>query len=167
MKQRFESFSDDRFRSHDDRRSVKRSSERSWLRKVQVHPNNTQPMEYNQNDHDASHLFNVTNSPKPKISSSTENLQQKSSFSRLPSTMRSFVLPESSLRLFDTRPTSNVIKIHNTGRLSVCPPTPCMFGYRQKSLPTLVPTLVPTRIIKYPRSFDDSLKQFDIDYLDI
>ena len=74
-----------------------------------------------------------------------------------------FFLLESSSSLFDTRPTSNVIRVHNARQLFVCPPTPCMFGYRQKSLPTLVPT----RIIKYPKTFDDSLKQFDIDHLDI
>lgn len=83
--------------------------------------------------------------------------------SRLHSTIRSSLLLELSLTLFDTRPTSNVVRIHNTRHVSVCPPTPSMISYRQKSLPTLVPT----RIINYPKPFNESMKQLDVDHLDI
>ena len=141
------------------------TSERSWLHKVQVHPTNSTLMESGQHDYDASHLFNATNSLKPpKTSSSLEHLQNKSSVLAIFSstTQSFFTFWECSPSLFDIRPTSNVIRVNNTHQFPVCPPTPCMIGYRQRSLPTLVPT----RTIKYPKTFDNPLKQSDIDYLD-
>ncbi len=76
-----------------------------------------------------------------------------------------FSFKECSKNLFDTRSTSNAIGVMNSSKHQdvlgqTYPPTPCMIGYRQSSLPNLLPTCV----TKHPKTFNDLFKQSDVDH---
>ncbi|CAF2785511.1 unnamed protein product [Rotaria sp. Silwood2] len=149
------------FRGHQREKNVKQSPDRSWTRKTQVHPNSINSSESKRIDRDAAHLFYANKRSNSMTSSSLENSQNNTC----------------SKTYFNTRPTSNVVGVFDRTNISlinpsystqsetpesVCPPTPCMVRYRHSS----VPIVIPTRIIKRPKSFDDSNKQSDLDHVD-
>ncbi|CAF0766371.1 unnamed protein product [Adineta steineri] len=142
------------FRNHRSGRHIRRQSpERSWIRKIQVHPNNqNRSSESNEINHENANLVNA----------SKQTIDDKSSKKK----------PSSNF--FNTRPTSNIVGVINTEKIptvhssrssqlelrqSLSVPTPSMLRYRNASLPALVPTY----IIDSPKFMDNSVQRFDFD----
>jgi hypothetical protein len=146
-------------------------SDRSWIRKTQVHPTTVKSSESERINHDTSYLFHANT----KASSVSNTPQNKSMLYKiLINISLFFFLKESSDHFLNTQSTSNIMGVINLSTLPttnptqleapacIYLPTPCMIRYRQSSLPTVIPT----RIIKRPKSFDDSIQQSDLDHID-